>query len=300
MGSVHAALGALVRRLDADRRLAGVVRWVRTMLGGGGETDPLSFSPQLASHLAARLAAVAEHRPSVLGELGLTALQLWRVHAGTGRDIRAGELTVVFTDLSRFSDWTLQVGDETAVRALRRVHAAIEPPITAEGTLVKRLGDGLMAAFADPQAAVAAVIAARDAVAALDLDGHRLALRAGVHTGRPTPLGGDYYGQDVNVAARLTETAGPGEVCISDATRRRLGDLDAHGWRLGEQRTLHAHGVPTWLTSHPITHDPSPGDTGPDTGQDIGPDRGHPMDSEDGPAGPDDPLASPALSGSER
>ena len=47
-------------------------------------------------------------------------------------------------------------------------------------------------------------------------------LRAGVHVGRPRRLGGDYFGVDVNVAARVAAAAGGGEVLVSDAVRDRL------------------------------------------------------------------------------
>jgi adenylate cyclase len=43
-----------------------------------------------------------------------------------------------------------------------------------------------------------------------------------VHVGRPQQLGGDYYGRDVNIAARITDAAGAGEVCVSSPTRALL------------------------------------------------------------------------------
>lgn len=241
-------------RVDRNPALAGLLRTVRT--GLGGEIDPLRLPPALAGQLATDLAVVAGGRPSVLGELGLSAVALWQAHAGTSHDTGAAERTVVFTDLSGFSQWTLQVGDDTAVAALRRVAAAVEPLIAAEGHLVKRLGDGLMVVYDRPADAVRAARAARRAVAELDLDGHRLALRAGIHTGHPTPLGGDFYGRDVNIAARLTDTAGPGEIALSDDTRRRLGTDWPDNPGPTRQRTVTTRGVPTHLTAHILDPDP--------------------------------------------
>ena len=43
-----------------------------------------------------------------------------------------------------------------------------------------------------------------------------------MHIGRPRKLGGDYFGVDVNVAARVAGAAGGGEVLVSDAVRDRL------------------------------------------------------------------------------
>jgi adenylate cyclase len=72
-----------------------------------------------------------------------------------------------------------------------------------------------MAVLPGAEDAVEVALAARDAVEGLEVDGHRLHLRAGVHVGRPQQLGGDYYGRDVNIAARITDYARPREVLVS-------------------------------------------------------------------------------------
>ena len=52
-----------------------------------------------------------------------------------------------------------------AVELLRRVAKGVEPVVTAHGgKVVKRLGDGLMAVFAEPEEAVAAALESRDAM----------------------------------------------------------------------------------------------------------------------------------------
>jgi adenylate cyclase len=257
LGPLSAAARAVAGRLDRNPALAAVLRTLRTRLGGA-DIDPLRLPPALAGQLATHLAAVAGTRPSVLGELGLSAVALWQAHAGTSHDTDADELTVVFTDLSGFSQWTLRVGDQTAVWALRRVAVAIEPLLAAEGTLVKRLGDGLMIVYTSPDEAVRGVLAARRAVAELDPAGHRLALRAGIHTGRPTPLGGDFYGRDVNIAARLTDTAGPGEIALSPSTVHRLDRRPERYGPLARRRVVRTDGVPAHLTAHIL--EPEPGD----------------------------------------
>jgi adenylate cyclase len=127
--------------------------------------------------------------------------------------------------------------------------------------VVKRLGDGLMAVFPSADDAVVAALAARDAVEGLEVDGHRLHLRAGVHVGAPQQLGGDYYGRDVNIAARITDAAGPGEVCVSSTTREHLaGELfTARRHRL---RHRHGKGVPAdirpWRVDRTAAPDPAP------------------------------------------
>ena len=217
----------VVELLDSDARAAGAVRWLRSRLPGEDlAVHPLALGPGLATDLAVRLAPVAAHRPSVLRELGFTALQLWQAqHAAARPDLGSNELAVMFTDIEGFSEWTLEVGDTVAVAALERLAAAVEPVIVARGTLVKRLGDGVMAVFADPDTALEAALVSRDAVDQLepdDLGGHRLRQRAGIHLGRPVLVGGDYFGRDVNVAARVADAAAGGEVCVSDVLLRTL------------------------------------------------------------------------------
>jgi adenylate cyclase len=63
-------------------------------------------------------------------------------------------------------------------------------------------------------------------VGEIQLDGYSPQLRAGIHFGKPRKLGSDYFGVDVNVAARVADAAGPGEVLISEAVCERIGDSD--------------------------------------------------------------------------
>jgi adenylate cyclase len=103
------------------------------------------------------------------------------------------------------------------------VAEATEPHVMAHrGHVVKRLGDGLMAVFPSPRLAFDAAAACTAGVGAVEVAGWRPRLRVGIHTGHPRALGGDYLGMDVNIAARLAEKAGPGEILVSEATRAGL------------------------------------------------------------------------------
>jgi len=172
----------------------------------------------------------------------LGGLQVWHaVLERTGRAGSGSEVTIVFTDIVGFSDWAMRAGDEESLQLLRRVAAATEPEVLAHrGAVVKRLGDGLMATFPSPQLALDAVAACLDGVAGVEVAGWRPRLRVGVHTGRPRRIGDDYLGMDVNVAARLAEKAGAGEILISESTRAGL-DPDSVATR--PKRTFRWGGV---------------------------------------------------------
>ena len=219
-------LARALDRVDGDPRLLKLVRFGRSRLPGDERYgDPLSLTGDRApAVLGRRLSALTAERPGALREIGMSALQVWQgVSEAQGRGRGDRELTIVFTDLVDFSTWALDAGDTRALALLRDVGEAVEPELCSRGgEIVKRLGDGLMAVFEDPGQAIEAAHAAARALETVEVDGHRPRLRAGVHTGRPRRLGGDYFGVDVNVAARVAEAAGAGEVLISDAVHRKV------------------------------------------------------------------------------
>jgi adenylate cyclase len=159
------------------------------------------------------------------------------------------DITVLFTDLVGFSEWALDAGDELAVELLRELSEAIEPPIlTRRGEVVKRLGDGLMAVFRDASSATEAAFDACDRVASIDVEGHRPRLRTSIHLGRPRKVGRDYLGVDVNIAARLAESAQPDEILVSEPTLLALAPDAVSATR----RRFQARGAPDDLVAHAI------------------------------------------------
>ncbi|WP_414688337.1 adenylate/guanylate cyclase domain-containing protein [Mycobacterium sp.] len=205
------------------------LRRARRVLPGDPEFgDPLSTSGVGGPSAAARAADRLLEREAASREVSLGALQVWQAltERVSGRPANR-EVTLVFTDLVGFSEWSLGAGDEATLKLLRRVSQVVEPPLLeAGGHIVKRMGDGIMAVFADAGTAVRAAITAREAVKALDVDGYTPRMRVGVHTGRPQRIGSDWLGVDVNIAARVMERATRGELVVSQATLERITDED--------------------------------------------------------------------------
>ena len=252
-GKRRRAMAEAAKRLDQAPGLVTVVRRARQLLPGDSRFgDPLSTagseSPQAVGR---RIAALTEKRPGVLREAGLSALQVWQAMAeaqGRGRGER--ELAIVFTDLVDFSSWALEAGDDQALDLLRDVGEAIEPPVRDRGgEVVKRLGDGMMAVFADSSSALDAVDAARAGVAEIEAEGYRPAIRAGIHRGQPRRIGGDYLGVDVNIAARIAEQAGAGELLVSD---RVIEELSEDSVRARKKRLFRGKGVPKDMTIYSL------------------------------------------------
>ncbi|HWN27193.1 MAG TPA: adenylate/guanylate cyclase domain-containing protein, partial [Actinomycetospora sp.] len=208
--------GRQARDLDRSEGLRTAVQRVRRVLPGDAHFgDPLSLGGARHAEFAGRaVVGLTGDRPGVTREVGLGGLQLWQsVLERFGGGVGEREVVLVFTDLVDFSRWALQAGDDEVQRAMRAVSEAWEKPVTDRaGTVVKRLGDGMMAALADPTAALEAVFEARRRLADVALGDWTPRMRAGLHLGRPRRVGGDYLGVAVNTAARLGERAAQDEI----------------------------------------------------------------------------------------
>jgi adenylate cyclase len=245
---------ARARELEQSPSVVKAARRLREALPGDAEFgDPLSTAgseqPQVVGR---RLSVLTEQRPGLLREAGLSALQVWSsISEKQGRGRGKERVAIVFTDLAGFSDWTLKAGDDEAVRLLREVDCAMEPAMREHGgEVVKRMGDGMMAVFGEPKDALDALLDARSRLAEVKADGYDPRVRAGIHAGKPRKLGGDYFGVDVNVAARLAQQASPDEVLVSDAA---LGDLNADSLKVKKKRRFKVKGVPDDLQAYSIT-----------------------------------------------
>jgi class 3 adenylate cyclase len=134
-------------------------------------------------------------------------------------DVERVLVTLMFTDLvdstaqaSEHGDRRWQIlldGHDAVVRDCLRTHG---------GQLVKTTGDGVLAVFDGPARAVRCAAAIRNGVAGIGLR-----VRAGVHVGEIARRGDDINGIAINVARRITDTAGEREVVVS----RVVSDLVA-------------------------------------------------------------------------
>jgi adenylate cyclase len=243
---------AAARRLNRHPRLVASTRGARERALGDDEfLDRLSTARDRPADRAARqLMSLCGSEHGVLGELGLSALQAWqRLAESQDRGRGKVEVAILFTDLVGFSSWALEAGDELTIELLREFSAAVEPPIAAgRGEVVKRLGDGVMAAFWDADGAAEAALVAHERIGAVAVGGYEPRLRTGIHLGRPRKLGGDYFGVDVNIAARLAQAAKPGEILVSSPT---LAALDPAAIS-GKSRRFRAKGAPDDLGAHSL------------------------------------------------
>jgi adenylate cyclase len=119
---------------------------------------------------------------------------------------------ICFLDITGYTRITEERGDRAAAELVTRLTRLVQQSADRHGgKVVKRLGDGVMLHFRDPREAVLAALEMLEAVSAASMPPAHI----GVDTGPVVFQGGDYFGRTVNVAARIAEHAGPGQVLVS-------------------------------------------------------------------------------------
>jgi len=139
--------------------------------------------------------------------------------------VQPRQITVLFADVCESTKLYESEGDIVAVQAIARciekMHRATE---SSGGRVVKTIGDEIMAVFSTPDAAG---IAASDMQSAIDalapVKETRLGIRIGFHHGPVIQQDNDIFGDTVNLAARLVEQAGRGQIITSRESADLLG-----------------------------------------------------------------------------
>lgn len=119
---------------------------------------------------------------------------------------------ICFLDITGYTRLTHERGDEAAADLAAGLGRLVQrAAMDKGGRPVKWLGDGVMVWFRDPGPGVIAALEMVDGVAAAGLP----PAHVGLHAGPVLFQEGDYFGQTVNMAARIAEYARPGEVLVT-------------------------------------------------------------------------------------
>ncbi len=154
--------------------------------------------------------------------------------AAAGEAGSGAEHFVLFVDACDSTEIFEREGDQRGRRLIEGFMTdCAEAAGRFEGRVVKRTGDGLMCTFRCADAALAAGVAMRETVGPSGLD-----LRVGFHVGPAIWSQGDYYGDAVNVAARVAGFAKPGEILFTGQAAARLSALARRGIRLVDRAVL--------------------------------------------------------------
>jgi adenylate cyclase len=135
-------------------------------------------------------------------------------------DLGRVRVTIGFADLAGWTRFTEEVGEEEALDLVESFIDAVTETLPEDARVVKTIGDEVMIVGQD------AAELTDWAVGFQRLWQERPMPRIGVHQGVTLYRDGDYYGRDVNLAARVVARARGGEVLVSDAVIDSITEKD--------------------------------------------------------------------------
>lgn len=127
------------------------------------------------------------------------------------------QMAFCFVDLTGFTRYTEEEGDEEALDLVERFVESVEATLPNEALIVKTIGDEVMIVSPDP------VTLTEWAVGFLTLFGERPQPRVGLHYGRAVYRDGDYFGGEVNLTHRVVARALAGEVMVTTSVVDQIG-----------------------------------------------------------------------------
>lgn len=140
---------------------------------------------------------------------------------------RSGTVTIMFVDSVGSTRLIETMGDDAGFRAIdAKMTIASDTVAAHNGSVVKSMGDGIMAVFPAALDALACAVATMRQTADHDPaqpPAQRLQLRISLNAGDPIRSRGDYYGMPVLIAARLRDATSPGQILATDVVRTLAG-----------------------------------------------------------------------------
>ncbi|MBN2350981.1 MAG: adenylate/guanylate cyclase domain-containing protein [Spirochaetales bacterium] len=153
------------------------------------------------------------------------------------------EVTLLFTDIVGSTTYFEEMGDIAGREMIQTHNDLLFPIITAHGgTVIKTIGDSIMASFADPGRAVEGAVAMQRALEEYNRtknEQHRIRVRMGLHYGEAVVddrgTSGDLFGDMVNTSARVESKAEGAEIIISASLCGRVGSSGIPTVHLGSE-----------------------------------------------------------------
>ena len=141
-------------------------------------------------------------------------------------------VAIAFADLAGYARLTNERGDEAALGAVERFVGAVQQSLPLDARVIKMLGDEVMVVGSDAAALTSWAVELCSGIAAGDP-----LPRIGIHYGEALYRDGDYFGRDVNQAARVVARAGGGEVLVTRPVVELAAGVDGLEFtRIGEVR----------------------------------------------------------------
>ena len=199
----------------------------------GAFTDPRPSSPEALAEKLARASGLNFHRFFTVKELVTTQAfrDLFRAESIPSQGgLGLKSLTVLFTDLKGSTELYSRMRDMRAYGLVGEHFGLLREVVAARGgAVVKTIGDAVMASFPTPAPALeAAMVMNREIVKVGELE-----LKIGLHAGPCIAVDLnerlDYFGQTVNIAARVQGIADSRQIVCTDAVRDAPGAAEVIG-----------------------------------------------------------------------
>ncbi|MBN1525390.1 MAG: adenylate/guanylate cyclase domain-containing protein [Spirochaetales bacterium] len=135
-------------------------------------------------------------------------------------------LTVFFCDIVSYTEKSSIVNTSTLMKLIRSFEGIVGPVIKGyRGTIVKTLGDGILAVFKHPLNAVLGAIKIQKEIQKYNqykIDEEKFQVRIGLNTGLVIRKQHDIFGDVVNVASRMQTAANPGDILLTNSTYQEI------------------------------------------------------------------------------
>jgi adenylate cyclase len=169
------------------------------------------------------------------------------------RQLGEVQMAFCFVDLTGFTRYTEEEGDEEALDLVERFIETVEATLPAEALVVKTIGDEVMIVSPDP------VTLTEWAVGFMVLFQERPQPRVGLHYGRAVYRDGDYFGTEVNLTHRVVARALAGEVMATASVVDAIGASDYLEFEPIGRVELKGFGTPVELFTVRAREDDGPG-----------------------------------------
>jgi adenylate cyclase len=222
---------AISQIADAEVRLVHLYVHEPLMRSGGSADEMASAMLSVAEELLPITSPLLEqlHRRMLVHFIDQDVVGHMESELPTeGEDPGRMRVAIAFADLAGYTQLTETLGDRHALDVVERFIANVTATLPDDARVIKTIGDEVMVVGPDPGALAGWALRLGELMS-------EPSPRAAVHYGYAHYRDGDYFGREVNLAARVQAESGAGEVLVTRAV------VEASGSQLGFEPVADVH-----------------------------------------------------------
>ena len=137
-------------------------------------------------------------------------------------------LTVFFIDIAGYTEKSSTLDMSSLLKLIKAFEDIVIGTISANrGTIVKKMGDGILAVFKHPLNSTVAAMTVQQKIqeyGAMRMEQEKFQVRIGLNTGPVIRKDNDIFGEVVNIASRMQSAGSPGDVLLTESTYEEIKD----------------------------------------------------------------------------